>query len=226
MTKTSSKQKTRSATNEIISIDDNLLSPVTQVANSISSDSTVTHPIPPVWNSESRILILGTMPSPKSREAGFYYMHPQNRFWNVIAEVFGEELVFSNNALKSTTKLNTQNIITPSGIPSAITERRDFLLRHHIAMWDVLASCQIEGAADSSIKNAVPNDFTQIFEGSNIHHVFCTGKTAFALWKKHCSALYENRFNLTVHCLPSTSPANAQWNKEKLVEEYKVIARI
>ncbi len=133
-------------------------------------------------------------------------MHPQNRFWNVIAEVFEEQLVCANT--------------------NPITERRDFLLRHNIAMWDVLASCQIEGAADSSIKNAVPNDFTQIFEGSNIHHVFCTGKTAYALWKKHCAALYENRFNLTVHCLPSTSPANAQWNKEKLVEEYKVIARI
>ena len=215
---------------------DTFIPPVTQVSHTVSSDSKVTHStspstqvshsIPPVWNSESRILILGTMPSPKSREAGFYYMHPQNRFWDVISQVFGDKLAFTNNALKSTTKLNTQNIITPSGIPSAITERRDFLLRHHIAMWDVLASCQIEGAADSSIKNAIPNDFTQIFENSNIHHVFCTGKTAFALWKKHCSALYENRFNLTVHCLPSTSPANAQWNKEKLVEEYKVIARI
>lgn len=226
MTKTSSKQKTRSATNGIISIDDNLLSPVTQVTNSISSDSTVTHPIPPVWNSENRILILGTMPSPKSRQAGFYYMHPQNRFWNVIAEVFGEELVFTNNALKTATKINSQNITTPPDILSAISARRDFLLRHNLAMWDVLASCQIEGAADSSIKNAVPNDFTQIFEGSNIHHVFCTGKTAFALWKKYCAALYEERFKLTVHCLPSTSPANAQWSKDRLVEEYMVIARI
>ena len=173
-----------------------LIPPVTQVS----------HPIPPVWNSESRILILGTMPSPKSRQAGFYYMHPQNRFWNVIAEVFEEKLAFANN--------------------KSITERRDFLLRHNIAMWDVLASCQIEGAADSSIKNAIPNDFTQIFENTNIHHVFCTGKTAFALWKKYCAALYEERFNLTVHCLPSTSPANAQWSKERLIEEYKIIAKI
>lgn len=172
----------------------NFIPPVTQVS----------HTIPPVWNSESRILILGTMPSPKSREAGFYYMHPQNRFWNVMGEVFNEELAPANT--------------------DPITERRDFLLRHHLAMWDVLASCQIEGAADSSIKNAIPNDFTQIFEGSNIHHVFCTGKTAFALWKKYCAALYEEHFNLTVHFLPSTSPANAQWSKERLVKEYKVIA--
>ena len=175
---------------------DTFIPPVTQVL----------HPIPPVWNSESRILILGTMPSPKSREVGFYYMHPQNRFWSVITEVFEEQLVCANS--------------------NPITERHNFLLRHNIAMWDVLASCQIEGAADSSIKNAVPNDFTQIFENSNIHHVFCTGKTAFTLWKKYCAALYEERFNLTVHCLPSTSPANAQWSKERLIEEYKIIAKI
>lgn len=210
------------------------IEPDSHVSHTVSSDSKVTHstspstqvshPIPPVCNSESRILILGTMPSPKSRQAGFYYMHPQNRFWNVIAEVFGEELVFTNNTLKTATKINSQNITTPPDILSAISARRDFLLRHNLAMWDVLASCQIEGAADSSIKNAVPNDFTQIFENTNIHHVFCTGKTAFALWKKYCAALYENRFNLTVHCLPSTSPANAQWSKDRLVEEYKVIA--
>lgn len=186
---------------------DNFIPPVTQVS----------HPIPPVWNSESRILILGTMPSPKSRQAGFYYMHPQNRFWSVLAEVFNEELVFANSM---------PTVTTMPDILTAITARRDFLLRHHLAMWDVLASCQIEGAADSSIKNAVPNDFTQIFENSNIHHVFCTGKTAFTLWKKYCAALYEEHFNQTVHCLPSTSPANAQWSKERLIEEYKIIAKI
>lgn len=195
---------------------DSLIPPVTQVS----------HPIPPVWNSESRILILGTMPSPKSREVGFYYMHPQNRFWNVLSKVFGETLGSNNDAKKVIDEINTQNPATPPDNHSCITERRDFLLRHNIAMWDVLASCQIEGAADSSIKNAVPNDFTQIFENSNIHHVFCTGKTAFTLWKKYCAALYEEHFNLTVHCLPSTSPANAQWSKERLIEEYKIIAKI
>ena len=91
-------------------------------------------------------------------------------------------------------------------------------------MWDVLASCQIEGAADSSIKNAVPNDFTPILQNSNIHHIFCTGKTSFAWWKRHCANLYEDCYHLTVQCLPSTSPANAQWSKERLVEEYKVIS--
>ena len=171
----------------------------------------VSHPIPPVWDSKSQILILGTMPSPKSREIGFFYMHPQNRFWSVMAEVFDETLAHPNNAPDHT---------------AAIEERRAFLLRHHLAMWDVLASCEITGAADSSIKNAIPNDFSEILENSKVRQIICTGKTSFNLWQKNCAALYELRYNLTVHCLPSTSPANAQWSKEKLIEEYKAILKL
>ena len=151
------------------------------------------------------------MPSPKSREAGFFYMHPQNRFWSVIAEVFGESLKYSNNSPNHT---------------ATIAERRNFLLRHNLAMWDVLASCEITGAADSSIKNAIPNDFTKILENSHIHHIICTGKTAYNLWQKHCAPHYEPRYNLTAHCLPSTSPANAQWSKERLVEEYFMLRNL
>ncbi len=173
-----------------------------------SEKKIVSHPIPPVWNAQSRVLLLGTMPSPKSREAGFFYMHPQNRFWSILPTVFGETLSLPNNAPDSTT---------------AINERRDFLLRHNIALWDVLASCNINGAADSTIKNAVPNDLSPIFENSQIHHVFCTGKTAFSLWQKHCAALYEKRYNLVVHCLPSTSPANASWSKARLIDAYREI---
>lgn len=182
----------------------------------MGNTKSISHPIPPVWDSKSQILILGTMPSPKSREAGFFYMHPQNRFWSVISEVYGEKFNYKNNGIKITSDSDTDII-------AAITERRDFLLRHHLAMWDVLASCEIIGAADSSIKNAIPNDFTEILENSQIHHIICTGKTAFNLWQKNCEALYEPRYDLTVHCLPSTSPANAQWSKEKLIEEYKAI---
>ena len=169
----------------------------------------IIHQIPPVWNSESEVLILGTMPSPKSREAGFFYMHPQNRFWKVLPAVFGEALRCPNNSPDR---------------EAAILERRDFLLRHHIALWDVLASCQISGAADSSIKNARPNDFDQILSNSKIKQVFCTGKTAWSLWKKTCAEKYEERYQLTLECLPSTSPANAAYNLEKLIEAYKVIA--
>ena len=182
----------------------------------------ISHPLPPVWNAESRILILGTMPSPKSRESGFFYMHPQNRFWSVMGEVFGENFEYKNNGQSGSAQVST----TSPDITAAIAERRIFLLRNNLAMWDVLASCKITGAADSSIKNAVANDFTEILKQSQIHTIICTGKTAYNLWQKHCASLYEPRYNLTVHCLPSTSPANAQWSKEKLVEEYKVILQL
>ena len=168
----------------------------------------IIHQIQPVWNSESQVLILGTMPSPKSREAGFFYMHPQNRFWKVLPAVFGEELIYPNNW---------------SDREAAISERRNFLLHHHIALWDVLASCDISGAADSSIRNAKPNDFDEIFNHSKIQRVFCTGKTAWSLWNKTCAKEYEERYNLTVECLPSTSPANAACSLEKLIEAYKVV---
>ena len=172
------------------------------------SPNIVVHEIEPVWNNKSTVLILGTMPSPKSREAGFFYMHPQNRFWKVLPQVFGEILVYSNNAAQK---------------DKAVEERIDFLYRHQIALWDVLKSCEIQGASDSSIKNAVPNDFTEILLQSKIKRIFCTGKKAFGLWQKYCAALYENRFDITVSCLPSTSPANAQYSMEKLLAEYKAI---
>ena len=169
---------------------------------------TVIHEIPPVWNAESRVLILGTMPSPKSREQGFFYMHPQNRFWRVLPAVFGEILTTKNN---------------DSEREKAIRERKDFLLRHKIALWDVLSSCEIDGASDSSIKNALPNDFSEIFEKTKIRRVFCTGKTAFSLWQKFCAPLYEPQFNIKTTCLPSTSPANAAWTVERLTAEYSAI---
>lgn len=163
----------------------------------------VTHRIEPVWNFESRVLILGTVPSPASRAAGFFYMHAQNRFWHVMARIFDEPFAHENNDADSA---------------SAISERADFLLRHRIALWDVLAECEITGASDSSIKKEIPNDFSRIFSGARIEHVFCTGKTAFALYKKHCADRYAADFSY----LPSTSPANqGAWPFEKLAEEYR-----
>ena len=119
----------------------------------------IIHEIPPVFDAQSRILILGTMPSPKSREAGFYYGHPQNRFWKALAA-----------ALR-----------TPVPAPG---ERRAYLLWHHIAMWDVLSRCDIIGAADSSIKNPKANDFSAIFAHAGIKKVFCTGITAARLYRR------------------------------------------
>ena len=163
----------------------------------------VTHTIPPVWDFESRILILGTMPSPASRKAGFFYMHAQNRFWPVMARIFGDEFLHKNNDKDKN---------------AAIAERKDFLKRHNIALWDVLSECEITGASDSSINKELPNDFSEILAASKIAHIFCTGKTAFNLYKKHCSQKYSTPFSY----LPSTSPANqAAWPTEKLTEEYK-----
>lgn len=173
-------------------------------------NETVVHSIAPVWNGESRVLILGTMPSPKSREQGFFYMHPQNRFWTVLPKVFAEKLAHPN---KSEDK------------KSAVDERLEFLLRHRIAMWDVLASCSIKGASDSSICHEIPNDFFPIFRGAKISNVFFTGKTAYNIWKKLCAELYEKEFNLTCRCLPSTSPANARFSVDMLVEEYSAIKK-
>ena len=163
----------------------------------------VTHTIAPVWNSESRILILGTMPSPDSRKAGVFYKHAQNRLWPVLAQIFEEEFLHRNN---DTDK------------KAAIEERIAFLECRHIALWDVLSECEITGASDSSINKELPNDFSEILASSKIAWIFCTGKTAFNLYKKHCSQKYSTPFSY----LPSTSPANqAVWPTEKLTEEYR-----
>ena len=152
----------------------------------------ITHAFDPVFDSESRILILGTMPSPKSRELGFYYSHPRNRFWPVLAEIFGEN------------------------VPKTPEEKQNFCLRHKIALWDVLRECDIEGASDSSIKNAVPNDISVILNSADIKAVFCTGSTAAKLYKK----FIEPETKIPVIALPSTSPANAKIKFEELCEKY------
>lgn len=151
----------------------------------------IAHHFDPVYNGQSKILILGTMPSPKSRENGFYYGHPQNRFWKTLAGVFHEK------------------------IPKSIAEKTAFLLAHHIALWDVLKSCDISGAADSSIRNPVANDFSVIFSASPIQQVFTTGKTA--------GRLYQKLTGNPCIMLPSPSPANCRFSLAQLVVEYSQI---
>ena len=165
------------------------------------SSSHIIHPFAPVYSPTSKILILGTIPSPSSRKNEFYYMHPQNRFWLVMQKIFNTEFKYKNN----------------DG-PRAINERKEFLLNHDIAMWDVIKSCDIKGASDSSIKNAKGNNFNEILKKSNISKVFCTGTTAFKFWKKLC----KDKYKVQAAYLPSTSPANQKfWSTDKLVEEYK-----
>lgn len=155
----------------------------------------IIHPIPPVFDRHSRILILGSFPSVKSREAAFFYGHPQNRFWKVTSAL-----------------LHVSE-------PSTIEEKRAFLLSHGIAVWDVIASCDIEGSADSTIKNVVPNDLTQILTVANIQAIFVNGKTAEKYYKKYI----QDTIGRDAICLPSTSPANAAWSVERLIKEWNQI---
>ena len=156
----------------------------------------IEHPLPPVYDKNSKVLILGTMPSPKSREYGFYYSHPQNRFWRVLSELFGERL------------------------PETNEEKAAFVLRRHIALWDVLKSCEIRGADDSSIRSPVPNDFSEIFQTANITAVFTTGKKAEALYRRLCFP----QTHISAVYLPSTSPANCRnTTLTTLKEAYQIV---
>ncbi|MBR5407606.1 MAG: DNA-deoxyinosine glycosylase [Lachnospiraceae bacterium] len=154
--------------------------------------SRIIHPIEPVYDSNSRILILGSFPSVKSREEGFFYGHPQNRFWKVMAAVFEDSL------------------------PVSIPEKRDFLIRNGVALWDVIASCEITGSSDASIKNVKVNDLSRVLDNADIKGIFVNGKTAEKMFKRY------GRYR-TVPCLllPSTSPANAAWSLERLTEEWR-----
>lgn len=158
--------------------------------------SFVTHPLEPVYDAQSRVLVLGTMPSPVSREHGFYYMHPQNRFWRVLERVFEE------------------------ACPDDVEGRRAFALRHHVALWDVLASCEIEGASDASISCAQPNDLSRVLDVAPIEAIFCTGAKAGALYARMC----EPHTGMPAVVLPSTSSANAAWSLDRLVRAYRVLA--
>lgn len=155
----------------------------------------IEHPIAPVYNRESRILILGSFPSVKSRENHFFYGHPQNRFWKVLAQIFEDEL------------------------PQTIAEKTEFLLKHQVAVWDVIASCEIEGSSDSSIRNVVANDLGNLLDTADIKEIYVNGKKAEQLYRKYI----EPKTGRTAICLPSTSPANAAWSVKRLVEAWSVI---
>lgn len=154
------------------------------------------HPIRPVFDKDSRVLILGSFPSVRSREEGFFYGHPQNRFWKVTSAIFGE------------------------AVPCTIDEKKSFLLRNHIALWDVIGSCEIEGSSDSTIRNVTVNDISVILEAADIHAIFLNGKKAFQLYQEYLLPVIKREGI----CLPSTSPANAAWNLEKLTTAWNLIA--
>ena len=152
------------------------------------------HNIEPVYDENSKILILGGFPSVKSRETGFFYGHPQNRFWRVVAAVRNE------------------------AVPETTAEKKSFLLRNGIAVWDVIKSCDITGSGDSSIKNAVPNDISVILKTAPIERIFCNGAASYKLYKR----FLEPETGMAAVKLPSTSPANAAYSLDRLIDEWKI----
>ena len=152
----------------------------------------IEHTLEPIFNERSRVLVLGTMPSPKSREVGFYYGHPQNRFWRVLAAVLGEET------------------------PQTAAEKKSLLLRHGVALWDVIASCDIAGSSDASITNVAPNDLSRILDAAPVRRIFCNGGTAYRFYRRYDEAVWGK-----AEALPSTSPANARSSVEALTERWR-----
>ena len=156
---------------------------------------TVKHTFEPVYDENSKILILGSFPSVKSREQAFYYGHPQNLFWKVIAKITGQE------------------------VPKTIEQKKRLLRNRHIAIWDVIDSCEIIGSSDSSIRNVKVNDIQSILKNSKIQVIYANGAKAYRLFQRYVTDVE----GYPLHQLPSTSPANAAWNFERLCEAWKEI---
>jgi len=161
----------------------------------MSESSHIKRNFGPVYDSNSKVLILGSFPSVKSREAAFFYGHPQNRFWPLMGRLLNCE------------------------IPPDITGRRELMLRNGIALWDVIEECDIIGSSDSSIKNVLPVDIMSVLNNAQIRRIYCNGGTSFNLFMKY---LYPT-CRITPVKLPSTSPANAIWTTDRLFEEWKTI---
>lgn len=153
----------------------------------------IEHPFPPLYGPDSENLILGSFPSVKSRQAMFFYGHPQNRFWKILAALREEE------------------------VPRSVEEKTRLVLAHGFALWDVIASCEIVGSSDSSITNAVPNDLRPILEGSRVRRIFCNGGTAFRLYGQHLQPIT----GIDAVYLPSSSPANAAWSLDRLISAWR-----
>lgn len=195
---------------------------------------TIEHTFEPVYDKESRILILGSLPSVKSRENNFYYGHPQNRFWRVLWEVFyadesnmsvSDELRTTHSDMNKETG-ESENCLQKlkKGYPIdifSIEEKKEFLHAHHIALWDVIAKCDIAGSSDSSIKNVVPNDIAVILESASIENIYVNGGKAYELYMRYC---YPSTQREAVK-LPSTSPANAAWTLDRLIKTWNTVKK-
>ena len=155
----------------------------------------LSHPFGPLYNENSRVLILGSFPSVKSREQEFFYGHPQNRFWKVLAA------------------------LTDSPVPQTIDEKKTLILSNGLALWDSIGSCEITGSSDASIRNAEPNDLRVITDNCDIRAIYCNGKKSLEVYNRYIEPLLGRR----AEALPSTSPANAAWSLDRLIEAWSVI---
>lgn len=153
------------------------------------------HPFPPLFNAQSKVLILGSFPSVKSRESRFFYGHPQNRFWKIMAALTGY------------------------AVPQTIEEKTALILDNHFALWDSIGSCSIEGSSDSSIRDVVPNDLRIILESAPIERIYCNGAASLKYYRRYNEPVLGRQAVL----LPSSSPANAAWSLERLIDAWRVI---
>lgn len=179
----------------------------------------IEHSFEPVYDEYSRILILGSLPSVKSRENNFYYGHPKNRFWRVLWRIFEEN--GCNNETGETSRLRDSTLTEMSIDSFSIEEKKKFLHDNHIALWDVIAKCDIMGSSDSSIKNVIANDINLILDSAAIEAIYVNGTKAHELYMKYC---YPGTGREAVK-LPSTSPANAAWTLERLIASWSIINR-
>ena len=155
----------------------------------------ILHPFGPLFGPDSRVLILGSFPSVKSREQNFFYGHPRNRFWNVLAALFGQD------------------------VPGTVPEKKELILSHGLALWDSIASCVITGSSDASIRDVRANDLRIILDNAPVERIYCNGRKSHEMYMKYI----QPSLGREAFCLPSTSPANAQWSLEKLVDAWSVI---
>ena len=169
----------------------------------------LTHGFGPLYDADSETLILGSFPSVKSREQAFFYGHPQNRFWKVLAAVYGEPVPGASGANGAAE--------TGGAVPETIVEKKAFILRHHLALYDVIEECDIRGSSDSSIRSVVPADLGPVLRGSKVRRIFVNGQTAEKYYEKYLEPVT----GIKAIVLPSTSPANAAWSLERLAEAWR-----
>lgn len=161
----------------------------------MNTPQSIVHPFPPLFDRNSSVLILGSFPSVKSREQNFFYGHPQNRFWKLISLLFDEE------------------------IPQSIDEKKRLILKHNLALWDVIHSCTVTGSSDSSIKDVVPNDLSVILQNSRVDRIFANGALSRKMYMKYIFP----KTGIEAVKLPSTSPANAAFSLDRLAESWKIV---